>query len=56
MTEYEKDVVEVVRCEYCKHSYPCGFNADSSFTYYCKRFKEYMNAMDFCSYGEDRYE
>ena len=44
------DVVEVVRCEDCKHS----DKADYSASVCCNFFPKIVNLDDYCSYGERR--
>lgn len=39
------DVVEVVRCKYCKHGKKKGA------TWYCRMHKAYMLDDDYCRYG-----
>ena len=45
----EKDLVEVVRCEDCKHCW-----RDSEHVLCCKRYEVEVDSTDFCSHGARR--
>ena len=46
------DVVEVVRCENCKHRTEVRECNDT--LYFCRKKQNYIKLTDFCSYGERR--
>lgn len=48
------DVVEVVRCRYCKHSNWWQETCHGRIRYYCKKLCRQTYKDGFCSYGERR--